>query len=390
MKRIFVFLLLLCSSFSIKAQTDSSRLRISLLTCSAGEELYSIFGHSALRVIDSSIFTDRVYNYGTFDFNPDFYGKFIRGKLLDYLSVENFPDFLYAYQLENRSIVEQVLNLSEEEKLKLNAALILNARGKNKFYKYDFLFDNCSTRIRDILKENVSGPVEIRNILPYEDVTFRDLIHYSLNQGRMYWSKLGIDILLGRGLDKPATNEQTMFLPDYLFKGFDSATIGNAPLVNKVNVVYEAPSHAPGEKPFFTPFVVFSIVFFIFLALSLTNINGKKQILAVFDFILFLSAGLAGILLIFMWTGTDHQLCRNNYNLVWAIPFHTVAAFFPGSKKKIMHRYWAFVFLVYLTLLVFWVWLPQELNKDLLPVIVLLAWRSWKQFKRLEDAKKAV
>jgi len=327
-----------------------------------------------------------VYNYGTFDFNPDFYGKFIRGKLLYYLSVENFPDFLYAYQLEKRSIVEQVLNLSGEDKLKLNAALMLNARAENKYYKYDFLFDNCSTRIKDILKENVSEPVEIKNILPYEDVTFRELIHYSLNQGRMYWSKLGIDILLGRGLDKPAMNEQTMFLPDYLYKGFDSATVGYAPLVNEVNVIYEAPLRTL-DKPFFTPFVVFTIGFCIFLGLSLVNINGKQQILRVLDFLLFLTTGLAGILLIFMWTGTDHQLCRNNYNLLWAIPFHAVAAFFLRRRKRIMHRYWAFVFLVYLALLVFWVWLPQELNKDLLPVMVLLAWRSWKQFKWLEDAK---
>ena len=155
MKKILpVFLIAFSSFVAAYAQTDSSHLRITLLTCSPGTELYSTFGHSALRVMDSVTFTDKVYNYGTFDFNPDFYPKFIRGKLLYYLSVETYPDFVYGYQQEERSIKEQELNLSGEEKLKLNAALQLNASGSNKFYKYDFLFDNCATRIRDIVDKS--------------------------------------------------------------------------------------------------------------------------------------------------------------------------------------------------------------------------------------------
>ena len=89
-----------------------------------------------------------------------------------------------------------------------------------------------------------------------------------------------------------------------------------------------------------------------------------------------------------MWLGTDHVLCRNNYNLLWALPFHTIAAFFLRSKKKMMHQYWGISVLVYALVLAFWVLLPQELNKDLVPLIILLCWRSWKQFKRSENAQK--
>lgn len=389
MKKIyFTFFFAFFSFITAFSQTDSSHLRIALLTCSPGEELYSTFGHSALRVTDSATFTDKVYNYGTFDFNPDFYPKFIRGKLLYYLSVETYPDFIYGYQQEQRSIVEQVLNLTGEEKIKLNAALQLNTSGSNKFYKYDFLFDNCATRIRDIVSSNAAEAMTIKNILPYPGVSFRELIHNSLNRSGMYWSKLGIDILLGSGLDKAAGNEQTMFLPDYLFKGFDSASIGTKPLVAERHTVYTATPATASPKSFFTPFIAFAATLILFIALTLLRRQWCKKVLGFLDFLLFLCAGLLGILLVFMWVGTDHKLCSNNYNLLWAVPFHAIAAFFLNRKTKRANQYWALSVLAYALLLAFWVALPQDLNKDLLPLIVLLGWRSWRQFKQSENARK--
>ncbi len=389
MKKIgFPFLFFFLFYNNTHAQHDSSHLRITLLTCSPGEELYSTFGHSALRVTDSTTFTDYVYNYGTFDFNPDFYPKFIRGKLLYYLSVETYPDFIYSYQVEQRSIEEQELNLSGEEKTKLKAALQLNASGNNRFYKYDFLFDNCATRIRDMVGNNTAGPLTIKNILPYPGISFRNLIHNYLNRNGMYWSKLGIDLLLGSGLDKAARNEQTMFLPDYLYKGFDSAGIGSKPLVKEKRPIYNPPVAATVQKPFFTPLIAFAAGMAIFIILSLVKQKWSNKLLRLLDFLLFFSAGLLGMLLVFMWTGTDHVLCRNNYNLLWAPPFHAIAAFFLNSRKKIMNQYMALCVIVYALLLAFWVILPQELNKDLVPLILLLIWRSWKQFKQTENGRK--
>lgn len=387
-KGILILIYFLSFLFGSRAQEDTSHLRISLLTCSPGEELYSTFGHSALRVIDSLTYTDKIYNYGTFEFGPDFYSKFIRGKLLYYLSVENYPDFLYGYQLEERSIEEQKLNLTGEEKMKLQKALQLNASGNNKYYKYDFLFDNCATRIRDIVSESTTETPLIKNILPYSGITFRDMIHQSLNNSKMYWSKLGIDILLGSGLDKASGNVQTMFLPEYLFKGFDSATVGNLPLVGSKQTLYKAPELNQKQKPFFTPFLSFSLLLIAFIALTLIRQPWSNKLIPVLDFLLFFSAGILGILLVFMWTGTDHALCRSNYNLLWAPPFHAIAAFYLHSKRKIMSQYLGICVLLYTIILAFWAILPQELNKDLVPLIILFIWRSWSLFKQSENARK--
>ncbi len=130
-----------------------------MLTCSPGEELYSTFGHTALRVKDNATRSDIIFNYGTFEFGPDFYTKFIKGQLRYFLSIETYADFAYSYQYESRSIQEQVLRLSCAEKEKLFAALQANAQEENKYYQYDFLFDNCTTRARDIVAGNTASPV---------------------------------------------------------------------------------------------------------------------------------------------------------------------------------------------------------------------------------------
>jgi hypothetical protein len=202
-------------SFFSSAQTDSSRscgLQISLLTCTPGEELYSTFGHSAFRVVDSSTSTDIVFNYGTFDFyDPDFYEKFIKGKLLYFVAIDSLQSFLLEYEYFKRGVTEQVLNLSCTEKQNMLAALYENAKEENKYYRYDFNYDNCTTRLRDILEKITGQKLQTKNILPHSNTTFRNLIHFYLNRGGQQWSKLGIDILLGSPLDKKVTNSEAMF-----------------------------------------------------------------------------------------------------------------------------------------------------------------------------------
>lgn len=381
MRKIAVFIIFLFACFIASAQTDSSHLRISLITCGPGEDLYSIWGHSAIRVTDTTTHTDRVYNYGTFDFyDPDFYIKFVRGgeRMQYFLSVENFQSFLSSYREEKRSVHEQVLNLSGEEKVALYKALINNAKDENKFYRYDFLFDNCATRIRDIIKMYSDSSLVTHQVL-HKPQTFRELIHVDLNRTGMYWSKFGIDILLGSRLDRVAQNEQTMFLPVYLAKGLDSTYLQSKYLVKSKAELYQS-SLAENDKSFFTPFVVFTILLFLFIAFaSLKN----KVVLSSLDFLLFLSTGLLGILLILMWTGTDHALCKDNYNLLWALPFHTVTAFFIRSKKSWIKKYWLATAVINLLLLATWLFLPQQLNNGLIPLVVLLAWRSFSFYKNI-------
>ncbi|MFL5742433.1 MAG: DUF4105 domain-containing protein [Flavisolibacter sp.] len=376
MKKLFFFLFLafffpdLCFS-----QTDSCSLRISLLTCAPGEELYASFGHTALRVQDSVNKTDLVFNYGTFEFSPDFEMKFIKGKLLYSLSVESFPDFLYAYQVESRSVQEQVLQLNCSEKMRLRQALVVNAQEQNRYYRYDFLFDNCTTRAGDMVIKNADSPVVFENILPDNRPSFRDLIHSYLDAGHQYWSKLGIDILLGVKVDRKASNHEAMFLPDYLLKGFDHAHIGQHSLASKPTTILEKPSPLQDASTF-TPTLVFILLLVLGILLSVVRRPRVRAFLGIFDFLFFLVLGLSGLLILFMWFGTDHKVCQNNFNLAWALPTNVVAAFFVRNKKSWVKYYFLIVYIESILLLAAWFFIPQQMNGALLPVVLLIIFRS--------------
>jgi hypothetical protein len=382
-KKLIVALLPLFFFQIIHAQNPNCKLRVSLLTCSPGQELYSTFGHSALRIIDSSTYRDVIYNYGTFDFDdPAFYSKFTRGKLLYFVSVDLFENFLKEYQYEERGITEQVLDLSCTEKQKLATALNENAKEENKYYKYDFTIDNCTTRLRDIVFKNANETVNTHDIRPNKNITFRDLIHEYLNKSHQYWSKFGIDVLLGMPLDKTLTNTEAMFLPDYLLKGLDSTTIGNKKLVAEKKEILNAQLQKNSDS-LLSPLFVFSFLFLAVLLFSL--IKKGDKLLSVFDFILFFSSGILGILLLFMWLGTDHPQCKNNFNLAWAFPFHFIIVFFIYKNWNWLQYYFLINSIVLALLLVSWKWLPQEMNNALIPVVGLLLLRSLGQYRNRQS-----
>ncbi len=377
MKKRFNFFLLCFFQFvQLHAQEPGCGLRITLLTCAPGTELYSTFGHTAIRVQDSLTGGDQVFNYGTFEFEPGFYVKFIRGKLMYSLAVENFEDFLYTYQYESRSIVEQELILNCEQKKELFTALMINSREENRYYRYDFLYDNCTTRARDMVKKQAGVNVVFRNILGDEKPSFRNLIHSYLDAGEQHWSKLGIDILLGARLDRKVTNEEAMFLPDYLLKGFDSASTGsNSALVKPVQKVLTMP--APFEKGFrITPFMVFAVLLIIIGFISLKG-NRNSVLLKTFDRIFFFLLGFTGLFLLFMWFGTDHRVARDNLNLLWAWPTHIYVAFVVNSKRKWLRNYFRFNMILSILLLLCWFFLPQQLNPALIPIVLILVIRTW-------------
>ncbi len=379
LKYSFLFALLFSLS-EIHAQTDSCKLRVSLLTCAPGSELYSTFGHTALRIYDSSFKADYVFNFGTFDFSdPDFYSKFVRGKLLYYLSVENYKDFVYQYNYEQRSIREQVLNLSCAEKNKLLANLKINAEPQFKNYKYDFLFDNCTSRVRDLIL-NSNTTILIKDSLTKSGTTFRNLLYEYLDKGHQPWSKLGIDILLGSKIDQPVTQNQAMFLPDYLMKGIDSASIQNQSLVKESVQVLDLKSSTELISNN-QPLIIFSIYSIIILLLSISKNKTSQLIVKINDSLLFYSTGFLGVLLLFMWFGTKHQSCKNNYNLLWALPSNIVAAYFLVKKSNWLKSYLRAVTFICLVTLAMWFWLPQQLNISLVPLIILIAYRSIKLSK---------
>lgn len=373
---------LLVSSFFIfhfsllPAQTDTNRIRISLLTCTPGEDLYSTFGHSALRVTDSISRDDIVFNYGTFDFSePGFYLKFIRGKLMYYLSTEDFDSFRDFYKAENRGMTEQVLNLSSPEKKNIIKLLQQNLQAENRFYKYDFLFDNCTTRLRDLVEKTADTTIAFGNVLK-EKKRFRQLIYEYLDYGDKQWSKLGIDLLLGSKTDAIMTNRQVMFLPDYLMKTFDSSKIDGRPLVASSKNLY-AISPANNHSRFVAqPGFIFGILFLIIAGLSFSKNNSVQKFMYGFDGFIFFITGLLGFLILFMWFGTDHIMCKNNYNLLWAWPTHVVSAFYINSRKHNAVIYFKITAIINSVLLLAWFFLPQHMNLSIAPFILLLILRS--------------
>lgn len=389
MKKLVLSCLFLLCVIHHSFSQDSCNLRISLLTCAPGAELYSTFGHTAVRVQDLTNGADDIYNYGTFEFDDDFYGKFVRGKLLYVLALQSFSEFMYQYQMESRSVIEQELLLSCNQKQKLLASLQRNLLPANRAYRYDFLFDNCTTRARDIIDTAAGANVSFKNILPQQPLTFRNHIHVYLNRANQDWSKLGIDLLLGAKMDRKASNTEAMFLPDNLLAAFDSASADGHALVAAKRSILEMPQ-LDNKSLLITPFTAFTLLLITTALLTFTNTKWAKSMVAILDFLMFFSSGLVGMLLLFMWFGTDHALCANNYNLLWAFPVNLVAAFVVHKKEGWGKKYFAIVFWLWILLLVTWFILPQQMNNAFLPLVASLALRSRMLSQNKRNGTKAV
>ena len=323
-----------------------------------------------------------VFNYGTFDdSDPNFYLKFTRGIMIYALSAYPFSDFLMEYQVQRRGIIEQTLQLNCADKTRLFNALQVNNTDSNRFYNYYFHTDNCTTRARDMIVKNIQSPVLFKNIFSGTPPTFRQLIHTYLDKNHQYWSKLGIDICLGSNLDKKVTTEEAMFLPDYLMKGFDNAFINNQPLVYQKQTVLEMPLREHSSS-LFRPSKIFVALFAIIVALALLNKRWSHKTLRVFDGLLFLFIGLAGLLMTFLWIIRVDTVCRNNFNLLWAWPTHIAFAFVLYKKKNWIRKYFWGVIIINSLLFLTWYFLPQQLNVSLIPVVLIIIFRSWQLLRQ--------
>ncbi|ARS37002.1 DUF4105 domain-containing protein [Pontibacter actiniarum] len=382
-KKITLALLLSLFTLPSWAQFEEMQLspqaKISLITCSSGPELYAIFGHSAVRVNDPASGLDIIFNYGTFDFNePNFYLKFARGKLRYKLSVAYFRDFVYSYSMDNRSVYEQELNLTEAEKQKYWAFLTNNYLPANRFYLYDFFFDNCATRIRDGLEATFPNQLAF-NISQFDkDYSFRNLIDLYL--GPQPWGDFGIDLALGARIDQEATPYQYMFLPEYLSKGFANATLAQGgqpkPLTLERRVIFER-DPIPMEAGWFTPQLLLWAFLLVTVALTVADFV-KRRRSRVFDMVLFFLMGLLGIVLLLLWFATDHQATAYNFNLLWAVPTHAVVAFFLGRQvlREWVRKYMLVTAILAAVVLIGWPLWPQLYHAAFLPLVVALALRA--------------
>ncbi|MDE0560456.1 DUF4105 domain-containing protein [Algoriphagus sp. NF] len=354
--------------------------RISLLTCDPGDELYMAFGHSAIRVLDNIKGTDYVFNYGTFNFNtPNFYGKFAGGRLDYMLSVSTYADFVATYTREKRSIREQVLNLSLEQEKYMVEFLQVNYLPERRYYRYDFFFDNCATRIRDAM-DLVLGDKLVWNDegADKSEKTFRNLIdEYVLN---MPWADLGIDLALGAVIDRDATAQEEQFLPDYMEKAFARASIvgdgPTRPLVKENHVILDFPRQN-ATMPSLNPYWLFWLVAVVFTVITYIGFKRKRLFIG-FDVALFSILGILGIVIFLLWFATEHSATQWNWNILWAFPGHLILAFALLRKnlKPWVRHYLLAALILADAAVVFWILGFQSFHPSLIPILLVVILRT--------------
>jgi len=354
---------------------------ISVITIGPDEyELYAGFGHNAIRVYDPENGIDKAYNFGTFDFDqPNFYLNFARGNLLYKLSVVNYLHLRNYWRSNNRFLHEQILDLNLDQRQRTFEYLENNALPENASYYYDYFYDNCATRIRDVFVSIFGDSLRFDGSYISGEMTVRDLTDQYLH-GRFSWGDLGIDVCLGLPMDKVMTPFEYMYIPDYIEYGFENAFLTGSDgterrlVLHNINVFQSLPFAAPTK---ITPLLVFSL-FLAAIALT-TWFNIRKGTRSnTFDFIFFLILGLLGIFLMLLWFGTDHKAAANNFNLLWAFPIHLIAAF-SVRKDRIgfgWRRYFKITAIILGAVLLGWNLLPQDLNFSLIPIVLIIVIRS--------------
>ena len=380
MKRITITLLLLSGLSHFTARSNdhyydlSGNAEITVITCEPGDELYSLFGHSAIRLRDSIAGIDWVYNYGIFDFStPNFYWKFTRGKLPYQLGKYNFEYFLPEYQSEGRSVYEQVLLLTPEERQTMFEFLEWNYLPENRYYLYDFLYNNCSTKIIDVILEIINNQQVTKG---YEstlmDMSFRQNLElYLVNKP---WALFGINLALGLPTDKVMTARESTFLPLNLMEQLTQSR--ERELVKPINVLYQGNDIDKPYPNILKPYWLAWIFFTIVLLFTIYEwVRSKNFVL--FDKIYFCLLGALGFFILFLWFGTDHLSTKNNLNILWAFPLHLLAMIFYRSIPENMLKYYFLITGIFSLLLLFTKnLLPQELPPEMVPLVLVVVIRT--------------
>jgi hypothetical protein len=352
---------------------------VSLLTADPGTELYSSFGHSAIRMRELGPGgRDLVFNFGTFDFDtPNFYGKFATGKLNYMLSVATYDRFIVEYDYYKRGLREQVLDLSEEQKDFLLQHLDAQYAPERRFYKYDFFYNNCATKIRDAFDIAIGEQLVWGDSLA-EEKTFRNLIDEFVLP--LPWADFGIDLALGAVIDRPATELEKQFLPTYMEQAFANATIVengvSRPLVKQSRVLLEYPKEAT-QQSLLNPTAIFWFLVVLFAALTLYGFK-KGKLFKGLDIAFFGTLGILGVVVAFLWFFTDHSATLWNWNILWAFPGHLVLVWGLVARPNAtwISSYLLFVMGATVVVLLLWMFGIQSFYPALIPILLLLLLRA--------------
>jgi hypothetical protein len=367
---------LFTSNQLIAQDSTKAALQISILTCAPGEDVYTAWGHTAIRIIDSAKQTDVVYNFGTFDFNtPNFLVEFVKGNLNYFLSADDFQNFIAEYQYYGRSIKEQVLILSDTEKIKWQNALQKNLEGNNRYYLYNFITDNCTTRVKDGFYQFATTQVPPSNIK-----SFRTHVVEAPYQQGIPWIGLGIDLLLGAVSDQAPTAMQAGFLPDLFF---DQLAAQPGHIATTQNYDF---TRTTGSKP---TDPIYYIIGLILVYLFVGKWNARWAVIAAkfLDITLLFIYGLGGLLLVYMSLFSLHTACHNNYNIAWIHPLYWIALVFYFMKPIWAGYLGRIFFIASIGLIVVSYLLPQSFSNSVYLLMGLSLVLNYRLIKRGIDAK---
>lgn len=388
MKRLFTILsAILLSCTLLRAQETpvvtelphlSDSAYAAILTCGAGDEFYTSFGHSAVRICDSTQGIDVVYNYGTFDFDiPHFYWTFARGHLNYCLSRTTFDNFLFTYGYEQRAVWQQQLRLTPQETNNLFVMLENNYLPEYRYYLYDFFRDNCATRVRDMVANSLCHRALSPECVTDTNLTYRNLLYRSTEKTLLWW-RFGVDLCLGQRCDHRCSNYEYMFSPLEMMSQFDTLTVSDTgePLANPAQQLL-ADTRDPASRSV-SPTLTFWLLFFAVAILTFIG-WGKNWRLRWLDIILFLLPFLISLLVIFLWIFSSHYCAKVNLNILWASPLFIY--FLVRLRKS---RPWLVVLQM---LMLLWVVvmtiapLPQQLNAAVMPIALTLFIRLLAQLR---------
>lgn len=361
MKRLFLFaaylILLFHASFvSASAETSDTLsddpMQFALLTCEPGDLIYELYGHTALRYTNRQTGDDWVFNYGLFNFNaPHFVWRFLRGTCDYQLGVIPFYYFSREYQARGSFVCQQVLNLTASEKRKLYQQLVWNSQPENSSYRYNIIYDNCATRVRDRIEEAIDGRVVYA---PADTVlTFRQIIH-QFTAGHP-WSQEGQDLCLGVAADRPATQREAMFAPFYLMRDFASARIQapdgtSRPLVLSESRIIPGDSR-PETASAFAPTPAHVVVLSLLLVLVVLLLEWRyNRMFWGIDVVLMLVQGLAGCVIAFLFFFSEHPTVGSNLQILILHPLALLALFWVAFHAvRRSFTYFHMVRLIWLT-----------------------------------------
>lgn len=359
------------------APADS--IRLSLLTCAPGEEIYSLFGHTAIRYEHPARGIDVVFNYGMFSFNtPNFMLRFALGQTDYQLGVTSYQRFASEYEYFDRSVWQQTLNLTAEEKQKLIALLETNYQPENRTYRYNFFYDNCATRPRDIIEESIVGKVLYPTDIPQasETKTFRDLVH-ECTQGHP-WAQFGIDFCVGSEADRPITDRQMMFVPSYLMNFFAGARMAERPLILDTEIVVDCELTEQSEEDHLpTPLQSALILFILTAAATIYGLKKKKNLWGI-DLVLFATAGIAGCVIAFLALFSEHPAVSANFLLLVFHPLQLLALpwMINAERKGRRSGYHLFNLVVLTFFILLFPLIPQRFDLAVVPLALCLLIRS--------------